>query len=72
MGSLFPQLSLPVFFCLHLEGILQPVQQLVGELTNILLLSEAQIKSKQIKVQKTNNMEVIQINVIYHLRALWM
>lgn len=38
------QLRLPVFFCLHLEGILQPVQQLVGELTNILLLSEAQIR----------------------------
>lgn len=35
------QLRLPVFFGLHLESILQPVQQLVGELAYILLLNKA-------------------------------
>lgn len=33
---------LPVFLSLHLEGVLQPVEQLMGELTHILLLSKAQ------------------------------
>lgn len=35
------ELMLPVFFCLHLEGILKPVKQLVGKLAHILLLREA-------------------------------
>lgn len=33
-------LELPVFFSLHLEGVFQPVEQFVRELTDVLLLSE--------------------------------
>lgn len=46
---------LPVFFRLHLEGILQPVQQLVGELADILLLREAHsLKKDQLWVTEPN------------------
>lgn len=44
MASGYKELWLPVFFSLHLEGVLQPVQQLVGELAHILLLSKAHAK----------------------------
>ncbi len=36
------ELRLPVLFSLHLEGVLQPIQQLVGELAHILLLRKTQ------------------------------
>lgn len=40
-------LWLPVFFSLHLEGVFQPVQQLVRELAHVLLLSQSKQKKKK-------------------------